>query len=206
MTFYGQFSPQQDEYLFNNFFKNKKNGISIEAGASNGVLENNTKFFEETLEWKTINVEPLPIWYEQLCKNRPNSVNLNYALHQDENETDIHFHIPNIEKYKLENHLGSLNNDNLLKYNREIKTITVKTITFNKIIEMNNLKEINLFILDIEGYELEFLKSFDEWLIYPEIFCVEIGHLDENKINNIVLKKYDLYGKHFVNNIYVLKK
>jgi len=40
--------------LYENFFKDKKCGLSIEAGASNGILENTTKFFEEYLNWKTI--------------------------------------------------------------------------------------------------------------------------------------------------------
>ena len=101
MKFYGQFDPQLDKYLYENFFLNKKNGISIEAGASNGLIENTTKFFEEYLCWKTINVEPLDEWYNELIINRPESININKALHPFENETDIHGaanigHVPRI--------------------------------------------------------------------------------------------------------------
>jgi FkbM family methyltransferase len=203
MKFSGQF--KEDEYLYTHFFKNVKNGISIEAGASNGILENNTKIFEDELNWKTINVEPLPDWYSELVINRPNSININAALHPYENDKNISFFIPNIPTYGLKNHLSSLNRDNITKYNTEIKSINVKSITFNKIISDNNLTKIDLFILDIEGYELEFLKSFNNWLVYPEVFVIEIGHIDENEVNKIISPIYKLYGKLSVNNIYVKK-
>ena len=198
MNFYGQFNPPLDKYLYENFFINKKHGCSIEAGASNGILENTTKFFEEYLNWKTINVEPLPEWYNELIINRPESINVNKALHPFKDELDICFNIPILDGYLDKNHLGSINNNNLLKYGREIKTITVKTITYNKI------TELDLFVLDIEGYEEEFLKSFNEWKIYPKVFVIEIGHIDSCLIDNIIKSKYKLYDTQFVNNIYTL--
>jgi|688.fasta_scaffold707241_1 FkbM family methyltransferase len=203
--FYGQFDPPLDKYLYETFFKNKMFGCSIEAGASNGVTENNTKFFEETLKWKTINVEPLPEWYNELINNRPNSVNINNALHPYSNSEQINFFIPFLPTYGLKNHLGSINYDNLTKYRTKIKKITVNTITYNKIIEDNNITDLDLFVLDIEGYEVEFLKSFNEWKIYPKILVIEIGHLnDDSIIYNIIKHKYTFYDRQFVNNIYIL--
>jgi len=93
----------------------------------------------------------------------------------------------------------------LIKYNTEIKTISVKTITYNKIIEDNKITELDLFVLDIEGYEEEFLKSFNEWKIYPKVFVIEIGHIDDNIINSFIKDKYNFYDRQFVNNIYLLK-
>ena len=81
LKYYGQFDPPLDKYLHDNFFLNTTNGVSIEAGASDGVLENNTKFFEENFQWKTFNVEPLKDWYDDLVINRPNSININCCLH-----------------------------------------------------------------------------------------------------------------------------
>jgi FkbM family methyltransferase len=205
MKFYGQFNPPLDKYLYENFFIDKKCGCSIEAGASNGILENSTKFFEEYLNWKTINVDPLPEWYNELIINRPESININKALHPFNDELDICFNIPILDIYGSKNHLGSINKNNLIKYNKQIKTINVKTITYNKIIEDNKITELDLFVLDIEGYEDEFLKSFNEWKIYPKVFVIEIGHIDDNIINNIIKDKYNFYDRQFVNNIYLRK-
>ena len=38
---------QEDIYLNENIFKNKKNGVYIELGALDGILYSNTKFFED---------------------------------------------------------------------------------------------------------------------------------------------------------------
>ncbi len=50
----------EDEFLNNNYFLNKKDGIYIELGALDGVLYSNTKFFEDNLNWKGILIEPHP--------------------------------------------------------------------------------------------------------------------------------------------------
>lgn len=205
LKFYGQFDIQLDKYLYEHFFKDVKNGTSIEAGASNGILENSTKFFEEYLNWKTINVEPLPDWFNDLVINRPNSININRAIHPMNDDLDVEFYIPYLEEYSYTNHLGSINLNNLKKYNTEIKCIQVKSITYNKIITDHNIKSLDLFVLDIEGYEIEFLKTFHNWIIYPKVFVIEIGHIDEEVIHNIIHSKYNLYSKQYVNNIYILK-
>ena len=51
---------QEDIYLNENIFKNKKNGVYIELGALDGILYSNTKFFEDSLNWKGILIEPHP--------------------------------------------------------------------------------------------------------------------------------------------------
>ena len=201
--FYGQFEYPLDKYLYDNFFKTTYNGISLEAGASNGVLENTTKFFEDHLNWKTINVEPLTEWYNELIINRPNSININRCIHPISDDNIEIFSIPNVKEYGYKNHLGSLNKSNLIKYNTDIKEINITTITYNTIMKDNNITKLDLFVLDIEGYEIEFLKTFHDWIIYPRVLVIEIGHLDENIITNIISSKYKLYSKLYVNNIYV---
>jgi FkbM family methyltransferase len=205
LKYYGQFNPPLDKYLHDNFFLNTVNGVSIEAGASDGVTENNTKFFEENFQWKTFNVEPLKDWYDDLVINRPNSININCCLHPYNDNEKITFYIPYLPNYKCKNHLGSLNFKNLLKYNTKIKLTESKTITYNAIIKNHNITNLDLFTLDIEGYEIEFLKSFKDWLIYPKVFVIEIGHLDENIITEMIKEKYVLHSKLFVNNIYILR-
>jgi FkbM family methyltransferase len=204
--FYGQFEPPQDKYLYDALL-NYENGVSIEAGASNGILENNTYFFEKNLNWKTINIEPLPAWYEELTINRPNSININCCLHPYLSGAPVDFYCPNIVFYGNKNHLGSLNLTNLNKTHNPniISKIKCNTITFNDVVKKCNLDRLDLFVLDIEGYELEFLKTFNAWSLYPKVFVIEIGHIDESAINSLISHKYEFFGNHFVNNIYVRK-
>ena len=64
---------QEDEFLNANIFKNKRNGTYIELGALDGVLYSNTKFFEESLNWSGILIEPHPDKFISLKQNRPNN-------------------------------------------------------------------------------------------------------------------------------------
>ena len=58
MKFYGQFNKYPvDKILYDRYFKDfNGQGISLECGAADGINISSTKFFEETLGWKTINV------------------------------------------------------------------------------------------------------------------------------------------------------
>ena len=76
--FYGQ--SEQDKFIFERYFKDKKNGISIECGAFDGIMESSTLFFEENLEWTCINIEASPPIFEMLKLNRDKSFNFNLGL------------------------------------------------------------------------------------------------------------------------------
>ena len=80
MKYYGQFKPSVDEIIHKRYFKNIRHGISIEAGALDGVWDSSTYFFKKNYEWNTINIEPLNNMFKKLIINRPNSINLNLAL------------------------------------------------------------------------------------------------------------------------------
>jgi hypothetical protein len=71
MTYYSQCS--EDKFLNDNFFKNKKTGTYIELGAVDGIFQSNTKFFEDTLGWTGILIEPEPDKFKELTQNRPNN-------------------------------------------------------------------------------------------------------------------------------------
>ena len=65
MKFYSQY--KQDEWLYNNHFKNKKNGTFLEIGADDGIDKSNTKFFED-LGWVGMCIEASPKRFK-LLKN-----------------------------------------------------------------------------------------------------------------------------------------
>jgi hypothetical protein len=85
--FYSQFS--QDKLLYENVFKNHKNGIFMDIGAHDGLDQNNTLFFEKTCKWYGVNVEPNRDVYDKLCVNRYKSINLNCAISDTEGVADF---------------------------------------------------------------------------------------------------------------------
>ena len=70
---------QEDIFLNENIFKNKKNGVYIELGALDGVLYSNTKFYEDSINWKGILIEPHPEKFK-LLQNVKLKNNLIYKL------------------------------------------------------------------------------------------------------------------------------
>lgn len=189
--FYGQFSnPKVDQGLFNKYFQNKLNGVFIEAGAYDGLNESSCKFFEETLGWSGINVEPDPSIYKKLTENRPNAVNLNVALRGQSDESFVEFNkviLPGCE----DNGLGYLehkdNTGNLSPEQRQIasfRKIQVPTIAYKELIHQNNISELDLFVLDIEGFELEFLNTLTLTDVLPSVFCIEFTSVGLDKLKN----------------------
>lgn len=179
MKFYGQ--NYQDKFIFERYFKDKKNGISIECGALDGLLESSTYFFEETLGWSTINIEVCPPLFEMLNNNRKDSININKGLSNKINSLTFRHVIHPNHGTRFGN--GSFNHhdshkEELISQSCEFKDYEVETTTYkeliDKIMDKNfKNKKVNLFVLDVEGFELEVIEGMNQSNYLPEIMCVE---------------------------------
>ena len=192
MKYYGQFNPPVDKVLHDRYFLNKFHGVSIECGAFDGLTENCTKFFEENYNWKTINIEPLPHIFKKLEQNRPNSINLEIALSNiDQISCFKNYKHPYLQ-YDWGN--GSITHtnahkqqlDELCGYNNYVE-IPVVCKTYKQIIEQLHIQHLDLFVLDVEGHELEVIDGMIGCDILPEIFVIEHGHSDAfvDKLNRL---------------------
>ena len=204
--FYGQFSPPVDKLIYDNFFSTKTDGISIEAGALDGIWDSSTYFFEKNMNWKTINIEPLPNMYTKLVKNRPLSTNLNVALSSYDGTTEIkNYKHPSLG-YDWGN--ASINytqqhEDQLVRQCGKDKYVTHSTecMTYKTLIEKLNISELDLFVLDVEGNELNVIDGMLGTTVFPNVFVIEHGHLS----TQIILDKLQIlpvkYKLMFVNNV-----
>jgi hypothetical protein len=80
---------KQDFYLETKVFKGYKNGFYVDVGAHDGVSINNTLYFEKNNNWNGINIEPIKTVFDKLVVNRPNNINLNCAVCNNDGETDF---------------------------------------------------------------------------------------------------------------------
>jgi len=207
MKYYGQFNTEVDRIIHERYFKNKFNGISIEAGAGDGLIENCTKFFEENYNWKTINIEPLPNIFKKLEINRPNSVNLNIALSNNEDTKIIRNYKHPILNYDwgnaslnhTDNHRSQL--EQMCGINNYIEH-TVKCKTYKQIINELNITHLDLFVLDVEGHEEQVLEGLESCHILPDIFVIEHG-IKQITNSNILNTKYKLDCSYFNNSYYI---
>lgn len=182
-----------DKILHEKYFYNQKNGFFIECGAFDGVIDSNTLFFYKNLNWRGINIEPLPNIFKFLEKNRPHDININAALSNTTGESTFTQAIaPDVLYYDGHFGNGSLSHskehmDELVKRKCLFKTYTVKTLTIKELISKYN-KSIDLFVLDVEGHELSVLSRLQELerIAYPKVFVVEYGISGLNNIKNLL--------------------
>lgn len=209
MKFYGQFNPPVDQILYDKYFKNVKNGISIEAGAFDGLLENSTRFFEEELGWKTINIEPLSHIFDKLVKNRSNSINLNVALSDAQGIKTIRVY--DIHTYGIYNTNASITHTpehksllEKMSCNKYIEQ-SIKTMTYTELINQLDINHLDLFVLDVEGHETAVINGMKNCNVLPDIFVIEHGHRHveyfQPFLDNLNAK-YKLDYVHEVNSFY----
>uniref|UniRef100_A0A6C0KEX4 Methyltransferase FkbM domain-containing protein n=1 Tax=viral metagenome TaxID=1070528 RepID=A0A6C0KEX4_9ZZZZ len=202
---------QEDEYLNLKYFKNNKNGVYIELGALDGVLYSNTKFFEDSLHWKGILIEPHPNKFELLKKNRPNNflfndlVSCNTEPLKFKYFVDFHAAVSGVEDTLSQFHYDEFFNE----YNKVLPqdTIYIKPRTLTDIIKSTNITYIHFLSLDVEGHEYEVLQSWDFSIPIELIMMETLGVQPEREelCRQILLKNgYTFIEKFKHNEIYVM--
>lgn len=191
--YHGQF--EIDRFLNDNFFHDKENGFFVECGAGNGVDDSSCLFFEENLQWNGLNIEASPTLFETLKNNRKKSININSALSNSKDKK--FFYKCFLNDGKTEIGCGSLSDSpdfvNYLKkqrHKRDEIPIQINSLMFSDVVKEYNIKKIDLFVLDVEGHEIEALDGIFsiERDILPDFFCIEYGHVGVEILKKILNK------------------
>jgi FkbM family methyltransferase len=204
--YYSQYG--EDKFLNENFFKNMENGTYIELGALDGNLYSNTKFYEETLNWTGILIEPHPIKFKSLELNRPNNFTFGDLVSCYKEELKFRW-IDGIEAVSgVENTLSKHHMDDYYnKYtNLNQDFILMKPKSLTEIIKSTNIKNITFLSLDVEGHEYEVLQSWD-FSIPIELILIETLGVSPEKdelCREILIKNnYIFISKYLHNEIYI---
>lgn len=171
--FYSQFG--EDGVLFG-YFRSREysktrnlssigNGFFVDIGAHHPYMISNTWFFYQS-GWRGINVEPTPGAISEFEKIRPDDINLEMAIAQENGVSELISYGRDVK-----NTLQQESVDETRDYAR----ITVKTRTLESLLDefLPNSKDIDLLSVDVEGFDLVVLRS-NNWSKYrPEIIVVE---------------------------------
>ena len=166
-------------------YLNYKNGFYIDCGANDGVNQSTTWYFEKYLNWNGILIEPIPDVFNELKKNRSKS---NYFYNTALTDFNYKFKTIKFNFNKEDTLTGSIfSNKKLLK---KTQTIKVKATTLDQIIKKNKSnKLIDLFSLDVEGYEFEVLNGINFDNIKFKFLLIET-EFPEKLINLMSRKNY----------------
>ncbi len=177
--FYSQY--QQDQYIYENFFKNKQNGVFVDIGAHDGISLSNTYFFEKTMGWTGICVEPIPEVYNRLKNNR-NCLCVQGCIF-DKRESVPFLKISGwaemlsgiIENYDP-HHVKRIQWEIDLNGGQS-EVINVKCYNLMQLLLDNHIQHIDYLSIDTEGGELGILQSIDFSRIDIDVIEVENNYL-----------------------------
>ena len=179
--FYSQ--DGQDQYLENNVFKGYKNGFYVDVGAHNGISINNTLYFEKNNNWTGINIEPIKKVFDDLQINRPNNINLNCAVSNNDGETEFICNtgytemISGIKDTFDTRHLQRLDRENRAM-GSTTEIINVKTKKLETIFNEHNILHVNYLSIDVEGAEFEVIKSINFDKVFIDVIAFENNYSD----------------------------
>ena len=191
--YYSQYN--QDKWLNENIFKNKKDGVFVDVGAHNGITINNTYFFEKELNWTGICIEPIETIYNKLTSNRKAESILGCAYNRDGtvsfNQLDGYTQmLSGISNSYNERHNNRINNE-IEAYGGSRKTIEVKCFTLATILSERNITHVDYLSIDTEGSEFEILEGIDFDKVTIDIIDLELNYPDEDyeKFHNFLTSK-----------------
>jgi FkbM family methyltransferase len=188
----------QDFYLENNIFKGYKNGFYVDVGAHDGISINNTLYFEKNNNWTGINIEPIKKVFDKLVINRPNNININCAVCNNDGETEFLNNTGYTEMISgIKNSFDPRHLQRLQKENKQMgsttEVIKVNTKKLETIFDENNISHVNYLSIDVEGAEFEVIKSIN----FDKVFIDVIGF--ENNFNDVSIPIIEyLVNKNFV--------
>lgn len=185
----------------------------LDIGANHpSILSNSYYFYKKGC--RGVNIEPDPNLIEHIRSCRPADINLNIGIGKVESELDFYrmsqstlntFSKETADDYKTNKQFG---------YPEIIGVDKVKVLPINDILEKYFKATTDYFIsIDVEGLDLEIVKSIDYEKYRPKIICVETlvytrdGLLDKQHeiIDFILSKGYSCYADTSVNSIFVRK-
>jgi FkbM family methyltransferase len=165
-VYWGQ--KREDEYIHKTYFPTLRNGIFLEMGALDGITYSNTKFFEDTMKWSGVLIEPIPTEFEKLKVNRPRCALFQCAVSTKEGTLEMYSHraLSSVKENTTDGYFNTWHKD------KDISVIQVPSRRLDSILHEAGVKHIDFWSLDVEGSELDALQTMD-WSIPVKLICIE---------------------------------
>ena len=198
----------QDKILDSSIFKSKENGVFVEVGALDGFGASNTWFFEKERNWSGLLVEPNPIEFNKM-ENNPRSLSHKENCAISDVEMDINFLsiggpcnvLSGIVEFYNTQHMDRINREldmyksypegHELHSTREV--IKMKAVRLQTLFDKYEMIDIDLVSIDVEGAELQVLKSIDFDKTNIKCFLIENNYGLQTETDFLISKGYKLH-------------
>ncbi len=179
------FSQEGEDCILNRIFERKKLGFYVDVGAHHPQRFSNTYRFY-LRGWQGINIDPLPGTKEEFDRIRPRDINLQMGISDSALElTYYQFEEPAFNTFLAD--IAEQRTSPL------IAKTPVKTHTLSQVLReyLPIGQSIDFMSIDVEGFDLQVLKSNDWRLFRPSYVLSEIlGIKDMDEVMDTDLVKF----------------
>lgn len=185
---------------------NKEKLKIIQIGSNDGLKDDMFSKIVKKINAQIIFIEPQKIPFKkisELYKNKSNYHFENIAIADKIGELDFYYFKDEFEGQINLSLFSSFEYHNILKYknllniNSIILNVKIKSETISSLIQRYewSSSDIDVIIMDCEGYDPVILKNLFNEKIFPEVIQFESRNISETEINGIInlLKEYKYY-------------
>lgn len=180
----GPFTAQdyEDVYAFDQFFFGLRGGVILESGALDGAQFSVSNFFVKALGWRAVHVEASPASYAKLQANRPESLNLNAAICT--REEPLHWcgdgAAGGFWEFMSDTHRTAF------WPNARVESMpAVPCRPLGPLLQLFGVLHVDLWILDVEGAELDVLRTVDLTKVTVDVVCIELDDTNPKKDDEV---------------------
>lgn len=162
----------------------------IQIGTNDGISFDFLYHFVNKRNTKGIVVEPVKVYFDELCHNYSdnfNIVKINKAIHKELKEASIF----KVEDSQVKNYpdwvkgIASFQKSHLEKFKilreQDIIEVKVKADTLENIIEESEILDFDYLQIDTEGYDYNVFEMFDHKRRKPQVIRAEYINLNKDE-------------------------
>ena len=164
----------QDLHIHQHYFANRTDGLFVEIGAFDGLLGSNTYFFEHTLGWDGLVVEPCASWCERIRRVR-NCTVVEAAIGAEDGEAEF---LEVVQGYTQMSGLLDTYDEAAMARIREhprheerITRVAVRRL--DSLLAEHGIDQVAYCSIDVEGGERTILETIDFDRIRIEVLSLE---------------------------------
>lgn len=201
--FRGGYSQDSEDVYLSEKIKNKKRGFYVDIGAHHPYRFSNT-YWAYKNGWRGINIDPNIDAIKLFEKERSDDINLNCGIASKSDEINYYMFSEGAFNTFDENEFKGL------RQPEKIVKVRVERLDF--ILKKYNVDHIDFMNIDVEGMEMDVLKSNDWDRFKPDFIAIEQKNLYLDEILETEIYKfleklgYKCDYKSIRTAIYVLKK
>lgn len=181
--------PFEIEFIIAHMLLKKSDIFFVQIGANDGVSNDPLFKFVMQYGWNGILVEPLPEIFEILKKNygnRPNLKFINAAIGEGDGFRTLYTVKMDSNIFQKAHQFSSFRRDILVRQTQWVPDIAerilekqVRVISIDTLFQEAGENEIDLLLIDTEGYDYEILRMMDLSKRRPSLICYEHDNLSK---------------------------